>query len=42
MKNHYYTPLSEEVRMDLAGMLAQSGGVLEDLPEDLIFDSSES
>ena len=40
MKLKYYTPLSEEVKMALEGILAQSpDGLLEDMPGDLIFEN---
>lgn len=43
MKNKYYTPpAAEEVYLALDGLIAQSpGGTLEDMPGDVIFDSSE-
>lgn len=40
MKQKYYTPLSEEVKVALESLLAQSpDGSLEDMPSDLIFEN---
>lgn len=43
MKNTYYVPpVAEEIHLALEGLIAQSpGGSLEDMPGDVIFDSSQ-
>lgn len=41
MKEKYYAPLIEEVKMALDELLAQSpGGRLDDMPGDVIYDNS--
>ena len=40
-KTHYNTPCAEEVYLSMEGLLAQSpGGVIDDMPGDIIFDNS--
>ena len=40
MKLKYFTPLSEEVKLALESLLAQSpDGMIEDMPSDLIFEN---
>lgn len=40
MKLKYFAPLSEEVKLALEGLLAESpDGILEDMPSDLIFEN---